>query len=92
MKGLEVIGAPHAEKVAEMLGALHTEGKEGTYISFMFVAERLDGSTACGIVGRYRREPIRCLGELVVMKARLAHFAAKQKEEREQMDFAPTGT
>lgn len=92
MKALEVIGASHAERVAEMLGALFAEGKEGEYISFAFVAERLNGTTSCGVVGRYRHEPIRCLGELTVMKTRLAHLAAKQKEEVERVDFSPTGT
>lgn len=92
MKGLEAIVAPHAERVAEALDALHAEGHEGKYISFMFVMERPDGSTTCGVTGRYRNDPLRALGELSVMKTRLAHFAAKQKEAREMIDFAPTGT
>lgn len=92
MPVLEVIAAPHAAKVAEALDALRAEGRQGKYISLMFVLERPDGSTTCGVVGRYRHDPARCLGELSVVKTRLAHFAARQREERERIDFAPTGT
>ena len=92
MKVLEVISAPHARRVAEALDALRAEGPKEGYISFMFVMERPDGSTTCGVTGRYRNDPMRALGELSVMKTRLAHFAARQKEEREQIDFEPTGT
>ncbi len=75
--GLQVIGEQHAERVVEVLEELLSKARAGRTVSFAYLTEGLtETDSESGVVGRYRADPNRCLGDLVVMKERLARYAA----------------
>lgn len=70
------LAAPHSEKVVGVLKELLERAESGELVSLAYIAEPIKGRPECGIVGRYRREPARCLGEINVMAERLARYIA----------------
>jgi hypothetical protein len=74
------IGAAHAPRVAAVLEELLAQARAGELISLAFLAETTGREPIAGIVGRYREEPTRALGEMAIMKAKLARYAASQRD------------
>jgi len=77
------IGAAHAGKIVEVLRELLDMALDGQLVSLAVLAE-------CGaereplpiVVGRYRADPARLLGELSVMQSRLTQHTLATRRER----------
>lgn len=75
-----VRSANHAPRVAEVLEQLLEQARIGQLVSIAFVVEAETNKDAhCGIEGRWRADPARLLGELELMKDRIARYANKQR-------------
>jgi hypothetical protein len=79
--GVTKLAEVRAQKVVDVLEALLDRAHAGELISLAFLAEQTDGDPISGLVGRYRAEPERALGELSVMKTRLAGYVASQRDD-----------
>lgn len=65
--------------MAAVLEVLLERAKAGRIVSLAFIAEEQGRRKPHdGIVGRLRSDPKRAIGELAVMKEKLAGFAAEQ--------------
>lgn len=81
MRVVQNITATHTVKIVAVLEDLLARAKHGQLTSLAFVAEELEqGDSILGVVGRYREEPTKLLGELSVMKMKLTKFAAKKRQ------------
>lgn len=77
------ISAAHGPKVVEVLEELLVLAHRGELVSMAFLAEQLGlQEPVCGVVGRYRDDPAKLLGEMAVMKTQLARFAAERRVQR----------
>jgi hypothetical protein len=82
---LQKISAAHQEKVVAVLEDLLKRANEGELTSFAYIAEEMErGDPLMGVVGRYREEPTRLLGELSVMKMKLSKYAARRRGDFSQ--------
>lgn len=83
MTAVSQIGAAHAAKIVEVLQELLEAAKAGQLVSLALLAEYVGQHEAVPvIVGRYRSDLARLLGELSVMNARLAQHAATSRQQR----------
>lgn len=66
-------------KVAAVLEEMLEMTRAGRMPSLLFIAEDSGrGEPRYGVVGRFRADPVKALGHLVVMKEKLTDFAADQ--------------
>lgn len=68
---------PHTTKVGAALETMLKKNRAGRIPSLIFIAEEIGNPNPLyGIVGRFRAEPLRAIGHLAVMKAKVTEFAA----------------
>lgn len=80
--GVRRLNEKYAVAVAEICQALLTKAKAGRHVSLFFIAEEEgSGTPIYGVVGRFRKDPYRILGELVVVKDRLTEMARSMEDE-----------
>lgn len=78
----------HPENVRRAVLRLLERADKGRLVSLMYVAEDLDeDEPVAALSGRYKADPAKALGELAVMKVRLARHIANRRSEP---DFADT--
>lgn len=84
MNEVRRIADQHGNKVTAVLEALLQKSRDGRIPSFTFVAEELGNPQPLyGVVGRHRADPVRAIGPLSVMKAKLIELAADSAPDPE---------
>lgn len=74
------ITATHGRKIVAVLEDLLDRARGGQLTSLAYVAEELDqGDSLLGVVGRFRDEPTKLIGELAVMNVKLAKYATTKR-------------
>lgn len=78
MQLVRKITAAHTNKIVAVLKDLLERAEADEMTSLAFVAEvTTNDDPLLGVVGRYREQPTRLIGELSVMKAKMTRFAQK---------------
>lgn len=78
------ITSVHQPSIVAVLEDLLDRAKRGDLTSIAYIAERLERDPLIGVVGRYREHPTRLLGEMAVMKIKLAKYASRKRDDYEQ--------
>lgn len=77
---LHQIGERTDRKIEAVIEELLELARDEGMTSFLFIAENRSRGQVEGMVGRCRRDPLRAIGQLAVLKSKLARWVAKQKE------------
>lgn len=82
MAAVQKIAAVHTNKIVAVLKDLLQRAEADELTSFAFLAEVADRpEPLLGVVGRYREQPTRLIGELSVMKVKMTKFANKTRSK-----------
>lgn len=82
MQVVRKISAAHTNKIVAVLRDLLGRAEADEIVSLAFLAEEAERTEPLlGVVGRYREQPTRLIGELSVMKAKLTKFAHKRSKQ-----------
>jgi hypothetical protein len=82
MNAVTKITSAHQTKIVAVLEDLLERAAAGELTSLAYIAEELElRESLMGVVGRYRDEPVRLLGEMSVMKAKLAQYAHQRRSD-----------
>lgn len=74
------IETAHGQRLAELFDDLAAQARRGELLSAAFMVEPTTGDRArVGVEGRWLNDPAGLLGELAIIKARIAQVAAERQ-------------